>query len=228
MARRTDLPQPLAFYADRYGVSEDSIKRWRKLGATESDRCPLEDPLALSQWWSRNMSYACPSSILAAGTPDLPPQQSKPAEPESPPPCDFDSLGLSPEEELDIAASALKAAALRLRYACAESPRSIAACQRELSSAQSTHSRVKAAVEKQRLAGGAYVSRAEVEQDITRLSQILADLDAASSRRIIESCLSLTAESRAEVEVALARDAELRASVLRNLTSPTPPLTLAA
>jgi len=230
MGRKTDLPQPLAHYATRYGVAVDSIKRWRTLARQKGDPCPLDDPSDLIAWWGRCMSYACPDNILAATTPELPaaPQSQPPPTSASPEPSqDLDSLGLSPEEELRMSAATLRAAYNRLQHAYDSAPTTIPACAKALAAEQATHARVKASVEKHRLTGGNYLPRASVEQDLARLAQMIADLDAASARRLIESCPSLTPEASAELRAALDRDSAHRAQLLRNLNGPTP-LTLAA
>lgn len=46
---------PLRVYAERYGYSERAIKRWVALGREmdPEDLPPLEDPLAMGEWWER-------------------------------------------------------------------------------------------------------------------------------------------------------------------------------
>lgn len=53
-------------FADRYGVSVRTVKRWRAHGREAEDECPLENPEGMREWWARNMTQQVPAGILAA------------------------------------------------------------------------------------------------------------------------------------------------------------------
>jgi hypothetical protein len=53
-------------YAETFGASERTVKRWVSVGRKSGDEIPLDDPLSVRAWWSRNMSQRCPDGITAA------------------------------------------------------------------------------------------------------------------------------------------------------------------
>jgi hypothetical protein len=50
--------------AARYGVTPRTVKRWKAVGRAAEDVCPVEDPLALIEWWQRRMKWRVPASVL--------------------------------------------------------------------------------------------------------------------------------------------------------------------
>jgi hypothetical protein len=79
-------------YASRYGASVRTIKRWVADGAAADDVCPLDEPVALRDWWGRRMKQRVPAEILAAAAqgepllelPVQPVKEEKPPEPIAP------------------------------------------------------------------------------------------------------------------------------------------------
>lgn len=55
-----------AGYAERYGVSERTCKRWAAHGDDKNDPCPLDQPEEMRGWWARTMSQRCPAKLLGA------------------------------------------------------------------------------------------------------------------------------------------------------------------
>lgn len=52
--------------AARYGASERTVLRWIAHGKKAGDECPIESPVDLVGWWSRNMRQRVPDKISAA------------------------------------------------------------------------------------------------------------------------------------------------------------------
>lgn len=52
--------------AERYDSSTRTIKRWRSIGKTAGDPCPLDEPERMLGWWARNMSQKAPDGINLA------------------------------------------------------------------------------------------------------------------------------------------------------------------
>lgn len=73
---RAKYAQHYDVYAQRFGVTTRTIKRWVSAGKEAKDECPLDAPKQLPAWWDRNMQYAMPVKVLAACND---PQNTKPA-----------------------------------------------------------------------------------------------------------------------------------------------------
>jgi len=52
-------------YAKRYKVSERTIKRWVELGKSESEKCPLDEPMLMRDWWGKVRTQASRSFCLS-------------------------------------------------------------------------------------------------------------------------------------------------------------------
>lgn len=102
-------------YAEKYGMSERSVKRLVKVGRENGMPVPLDAPGEMAKWWASNMKHRVPDKIWKAAGPDavmeIPPvvvkREKKPAASavsEEPPPAD-EPLGLPEgrglEAELD-------------------------------------------------------------------------------------------------------------------------------
>lgn len=64
--RRTGLRMSLEEYAERYGASVRTVKRWRAIGGECGDEVPLDDPEAMLAWWARRMKQRVPAGINLA------------------------------------------------------------------------------------------------------------------------------------------------------------------
>jgi hypothetical protein len=62
----TGYDESYAVYAERYGASPRTIKRWVKIGRDRDDPLPLDQPGEMRAWWSRCMSLRCPPGIVQA------------------------------------------------------------------------------------------------------------------------------------------------------------------
>ena len=64
MSRRTGYEKELSFYAELFGVSVRTVKRW----AATAEKPPFDAPAAMLGWWERNMTQRVPESILSAAS----------------------------------------------------------------------------------------------------------------------------------------------------------------
>ncbi len=55
--------RPLAAYAERYGQSLRTIKRWTSLGRTAGDPPPLDEPAHMARWFARNHKQRAPEIL---------------------------------------------------------------------------------------------------------------------------------------------------------------------
>jgi hypothetical protein len=74
----------LAEYADRYGKSLRTVKRWRAIGEEAGDRCPLESPEKMMAWWQRHMRQKPPDGLLKQLGGPIAVPESKPEVPSEP------------------------------------------------------------------------------------------------------------------------------------------------
>jgi hypothetical protein len=58
-----------AEWAELYGSSERTLKRWAAHGRDRGDDCPLGAPPEMPGWWSRNMAQRIPHKVLLAAGP---------------------------------------------------------------------------------------------------------------------------------------------------------------
>lgn len=65
-ASRTGFEHGYDFYAERYGASARTVKRWVKIGREADDATPLDDPLRMRSWWARCMKLRCPAGVVGA------------------------------------------------------------------------------------------------------------------------------------------------------------------
>lgn len=56
--------QGLNWYADFYGVSDRTVKRWKAIGKEKGEMPPLDDVKMFVEWWSIRMKHKCPENIL--------------------------------------------------------------------------------------------------------------------------------------------------------------------
>lgn len=77
---------PVSELAARYGASERTVLRWIAHGKKAGDECPIESPVDLVGWWSRNMRQRVPDRISAAVVAQV--DEEKPAPDAAPPPDD--------------------------------------------------------------------------------------------------------------------------------------------
>ena len=68
-ASRTGFQESYEFYAERYGASPRTLKRWVKIGKDQKPDpipCPLDAPEQMRGWWAACMTLRCPEGVLAA------------------------------------------------------------------------------------------------------------------------------------------------------------------
>lgn len=65
-AAATGFTEPYSYYANKYGASERTIKRWVWIGRESDDPIPLDEPLNMRAWWARRMRLRCPPGIMQA------------------------------------------------------------------------------------------------------------------------------------------------------------------
>jgi hypothetical protein len=62
---RNGYLRPFKDLADFYEVSLRTAKNWAAEGKAADDRCPLDDPEELREWWARiHSGRACPAGII--------------------------------------------------------------------------------------------------------------------------------------------------------------------
>ena len=66
MSEKKEYPQSHSIYGKWYGVSERSIRSWVTVGRHAGDFPPLDDPLKMPDWWSRNQKRSIPNKIFEA------------------------------------------------------------------------------------------------------------------------------------------------------------------
>lgn len=65
--RANGYREKFGVYAERFGYSERAVKGWVGEGRAVGDPCPLDDPAAMPDWWSRvKPKRSVPARILAA------------------------------------------------------------------------------------------------------------------------------------------------------------------
>lgn len=62
--RATGYVEQYRFYADVFGESERTIKRWVRTGKEVDDLPPLDAPEQMANWWSRHYKNRVPVKIL--------------------------------------------------------------------------------------------------------------------------------------------------------------------
>ena len=77
-----------SWYADFYGVSERTVKRWKEVGRKCGEMPQLDDVVKFVEWWSVHMKHKVPESILKL----------LPAEPEA----ELDPVAAEPVNPLDL------------------------------------------------------------------------------------------------------------------------------
>lgn len=65
-------PERWAEFADWYGSSPRSLKRWAAIGRENGEACPLECPGEMVGWWKRNMKHRIPKDLLKAAGVSVP------------------------------------------------------------------------------------------------------------------------------------------------------------
>ncbi len=213
-------------YQEIYKKNWRTIRCWITRGEENGDPCPLNDPVKMLDWWGRNMKWRVPAEIEAAAVsaskalpaepeieqprePTLP-VASDPAGPPAVPPLPsgqkIDIREFDPEEgdrlhelkQLQVAKfSQLREALLAGNDATSLETKYF----RLTETIDKIESR---AVERMRKRGQ-FLLRVDVERELAGAAELLRQSRDAMTRRVLESCSSLSAEQRIEVATAIDR-----------------------
>lgn len=208
--------QDEARYSKMYAKGWRQIRRWVERGEKAGDRCPLEDPRALMQWWPRHFKWRVPPEIeqaaFAASKTSPPPVSSAgpPAADPPPPPADpgksIDLESFDPEEgdrlrelkQIQAAKFAQLKEALRAGEDCT-------ILEGKYLKLSETIDKIETRVTERMKKRGLFILRAAVERDLAAAAELLRQSRESMDRRVQELCPSLAPEQRAEVSEAIGR-----------------------
>ncbi len=232
-AGRTGLRHDLQHYADLYGTPLATIKRWRKIGLSANPKSPppLDDPVAMPDWYAAHHTWKVPDRLLAAASAaqaaraPVPAAHSaqvpeSPAAPAPPAPASSESallltdMALAEDEEVLQAERILKATITRMEEIFARGD-NVAQAMRNYTAAQDVLTGARRAAIARRKAAGEFVPIAAVKSDLSRLAQDLRDLDDCTPRLVCELLPDVPPEFRARIAAAFAKVTDQRQALIR-------------
>lgn len=168
-----------------YGSKRRQLFRYLATGRDNHDPCPLDDPLQMPAWWSRNMHQRCPAKIINAAqavrqtTAEAPPPAAAdgaaPSLPGAAATVDLDDTTLDDGEEVRIARSLVKTYRDKLAEVIKDPHRAneIAQWDTRLKDALKTLKDAKTSDREAKKSADYFIPRGEVEMQVFGLLKLL-------------------------------------------------------
>lgn len=215
LPRRAEIScAQLEEWAKLYGKSVRQIRRWLAEGEKVGDPCPLDNPSALPDWWTKHKTWSVPAIFLQLAKGAGGAETGKP-EPLAAP-VDLSTLDLADGEAVEQARRLVKGAWNEVERAFSDGRPVDHLLTRHAKAMETLRKQEKDAQEAAKRRGD-WLPKAKLEADVEKALRMLKQMRDSMERKVLEQLPGVSPELKAQIGRAIRGIREKEDFVFRNL-----------